>query len=202
MDCFCSTSSKARLVGQCLFVAVAACSFASGQQVHFVREHITVRVLGDSCEVEGTYWFLNADTVSAHATVWFPFPPEGELPTPHKVELSDPDSEVLLPFREGRNGVTFALDIPAGATRSYRVRYWQMTPAGTMTYVLTTTHAWSAPLEEARFIVEVPRPYALRSSSYLLEETRRTSRSVIYQFQRTNFMPAYDLILTWQREPS
>jgi len=173
-------------------------SIVSGQEIRFVSEEIVIRITGDSCEVMGTYLFENPGAHETVVTLRYPFPVSALLPLPRTVEVYDSTTNAPVEYHRSGDAILFSVRLSAGQSGTYAVRYWQRTPAASMTYLLTTTNRWDAPLDEARFLISVPSAYELETCTYALEPSGDANGFRSYQFRRLRFFPRHDLTLTWR----
>ncbi|HCV41907.1 MAG TPA: hypothetical protein DGH68_00360, partial [Bacteroidetes bacterium] len=109
-------------VGAAIQLVLGASSLAQ-----FVSEEISVRVHGDYCMLDGRYEFRNTGD---HAVLWpifYPLLNTDAIPLADSVHIHDAETEELLPFESGVNGVSFALNMPPRASKVIRISYRQRT---------------------------------------------------------------------------
>jgi hypothetical protein len=193
-------SAMARLASLTLLIMLApALPDATAQQIRFVSESIVIRVAGDSCQVEGIYVFANPAPERAVTTLLYPFAISHGLPPPVTVGVWEETTGEPLPYREASGALQFSISVASGQAKTVHVQYWQRTPEATMTYLLSTTRHWNAPLDKALFTIEVPDAYRLQSSTYALSEAHRRGEISLYRFERRQFLPSHDLTIRWTR---
>jgi hypothetical protein len=165
----------------------------------FVREEITIRVHGACCTLDGRYEFRNTGD---HAVLWpifYPLLNTDAIPLADSVHIHDAETEELLPFESGVNGVSFAFNMPPCASKVIRISYRQRTPKKRMDYVLTSTKQWGKPLESATFRVVIPDSLRLTHMSIPYDSLTKRGHNVEYIIQKKAFMPRSNLIIKWER---
>jgi hypothetical protein len=156
-------------------------------------------VHGNSCWLDGTYYFENHGPVAAGWSIFYPLINTTELPFPVSVSVVDASNGDPLTFENSTTGVLFFLSVPPERTKKIRVRYHQQTPAGKFEYILTTTKAWGRPLERAEFSIVVPDSLELISCSPSFDRKEKNGQETIYHIRRDHFMPASNLMIQWKR---
>ncbi|MEJ2721296.1 MAG: hypothetical protein P8181_09165 [bacterium] len=173
------------------------CGLAAAGPVRFEREAITVWVTPDAIRVEGAYTFVNTLPVSFSQGLFYPFPIDSLHPDVNNVSVHMGGS--ALEFKRMSKGVGFTIMLPASGSGTAIVSYEQSALDSSGCYILTSTSAWDAPLEEARFKVHIPDTLELIDSSYEFDRVTAQDGERIYRFVRTDFLPETDLCLRWRR---
>jgi len=192
------------LVGACAVVwGGLLCAPAYGQQsksaVTFTKEHVKVLVGPERICVEGTYWFSNHGDSPARQKLFYPFPIDSLHPRPEGIVVWL--GEDTVPFREVEDGARFMVEVPAQGSASIVVYYEQPCLEGSGCYILKSTVAWDAPLEQASFEIQVPDTLALDWVSYGIDRVRKEGSVEIHEFSKNHFMPDKDLCFRWHVRP-
>ncbi|NIV16690.1 MAG: hypothetical protein GWN62_37215, partial [Aliifodinibius sp.] len=117
----------------------------------------------------------NSGKTPCRSTLFYPLINQPELPFPDSIWVSDRNAQQTLDFKTTEKGVYFEIQIPSHAQRTYRVGYRQQTPAQKMEYILTTTHRWHRPLEQATFAIKIPQHLSLSELSFPYDQMTEDS---------------------------
>ena len=103
-----------------------------------------------------------------------------------------------IPFRQVEGGIFFSIRLSADRLTTVEVYYDQPCFDNTACYILTSTAAWTTPLESANFEIYVPSDLDLNWIAYEVDEVTEDNDIVIHRFSRKDFMPDKDLCLRWR----
>jgi hypothetical protein len=167
--------------------------------VLFVRENIAVSLLlPDTVMVRGEYFFRAGDTAPASTQLYYPFPIDSLAGFPCFIKVSDGRAAKEIGFSRSREGISFPVAVKAGDTMEVGVVYKQRAGKKTGRYILTTTGAWNAPLENSRYSVSVPSAMTLTFMSYECDSVAAEGNCLVYRFFKKKFMPDRDLSFSWK----
>jgi len=166
------------------------------QPVHFTREYIRIIVDDSSCVFTGDYVFTNRATKSVSVSISYPFIVTRNQPFPDSVDVSNHGIPVL--FQANQAAVSFPVHIPATDSVLYRVRFQQSLRSPRFEYILTTTQHWKEPLQQSYFDVIVPNNVRITDISLPVQSTQKTTDGLVYHIRQTHFLPAVNLVITWE----
>ncbi len=189
---------KLSLILPILFTSTFACSLTSGQ-IGFLREHLTVSVSGESCSLDGDYYFKNSASRPAGCSIFYPLISRPDLPYPDSILVLADSASTPIGFEKTSESILFYLDLKPEETRKIRVQYRQRTPLQKFEYILTSTRAWGKPLELAEFRIVVPDSFQLTSCSPSYDTNEKNGHTMVYHVRRQHFMPTSNLSLQWTR---
>jgi hypothetical protein len=174
---------------------------SSGQQpVEFARERIVIFVDGANIAVDGYYVLKNPTPRDRIQSLFYPFPVDSAHTFPDSISVWQ--NEEPVPFERVVDGVVFSVEIPAEKSVGFRVVYRQTCFDNTGCYILTTTSAWSRPLEWADFEIIFAEGVELEWASYELTPISKSEGLSRYEFSREDFMPDKDMCMRWTAMPA
>jgi hypothetical protein len=189
--------------GVCLLLWMSLLCAAEGtpakSKVVFKAETVKVFIANSSVRVEGTYIFTGSSSSSLVAGLFYPFPIDSTHTFPDSIMVSS--NGHTLPFRTVENGIFFSIRLSADHLTTVEVNYDQPCLDNTACYILTTTEAWTNPLESANFEIHVPSDLNLIWIAYEVDEVAEENDMVVHRFARSDFMPDKDLCLRWHTRP-
>ncbi len=180
-----------------LVLSVLSVSLSPSQLIRFYQEEVRIRIYGDSCIVTGTYHFRNLTGTRIAQNLLYPFPVSTELPEPTTVTIVRHPARISVPWWKAPHGVVFTVPLEGHKSAIYEVQYVQKTPAGMMTYILTSTKSWGRTFDEATYSIEIPRGFAIESISIPPDTSWTTERVTVFRTKRRSFMPDRDLVIRW-----
>jgi hypothetical protein len=180
-------------------VPVTQLALSATSLAQFVREEISIRVHEGYCTLDGWYEFKNTQNDAAFWPIFYPLLNNAAIPLADSIRITDAETEDVLPFESGVNGVSFALTMPPRAPKAIRISYRQRTPKERMEYILTSTKQWGKPLESATFRVVVPDSLRLTHISIPYDSLTKRGHEVEYVIHKKAFMPRSNLIVKWKR---
>jgi hypothetical protein len=168
----------------------------AGPEVVFKAETVKVFVADGAVRVEGTYIFTTTSSSPQVAGLFYPFPIDSTHFFPDSILVSS--SGHTLRFRNVENGIFFSIPLSADHLTTVEVAYYQPCLDNTACYILTSTAAWTKPLESANFEIYVPSDLDLIWMAYEVDDVAEDDDMVVHRFGRRDFMPDKDLCLRWQ----
>jgi hypothetical protein len=168
-------------------------------EVVFKAETVKVFVADSVVRVEGTYIFTAMSSSSLVAGLFYPFPIDSAHNFPDSILVTS--SRHTLPFRKVENGIFFSIRLSADHLTTVEVYYDQSCLDNTACYILTSTAAWTTPLESANFEIYVPSDLDLFWIAYEVDNVEKDNDMVVHRFGRRDFMPDKDLCLRWRVRP-
>lgn len=167
--------------------------------IRFFRETITVTIADSFCTVEGIYYFKNSSLSNRRLPVLYPFKIEQDLPYPDSVNVINLNDSTYIPVSHSKEACSFSLFLPSKRITSFKVFYKQATPARKMSYILTTTRWWNAPLVQADYYIIAPKHVKLKHLPFEKMEKRLSKGKMIYYIRKKNFLPLNNLDITWEK---
>jgi hypothetical protein len=203
-------------IGQalCLLATAAAARPAIGADaglvsppLRFHSEVIRLRVRADTLEVEGRYRFLSPPDVSRPLALFYPYPEDSLLGDARTLLLESRCGaeawqpaiyrEVERPTTSRAAGARWRLTTCVGDTLEVRTVYHQSLRGCYARYIVTSTHAWHAPLEHARFEIHLPEDAVPVRFSYPFQRVAAET-GCYYLYQAARFLPDQDIIVEWR----
>ncbi len=180
-----------------LFLSILIASPSPAQLIRFYQEEVRIRIHGDSCTVTGTYHFRNLTGSRIAQNLLYPFPVRAELPEPTAVTVLRLPGRTPVPWWKAPHAIVFTVPLEGHKSATYEVQYVQKTPAGMMTYILTSTRLWGRTFEEATYSIEVPKGLTIESTSLPRDTSWSTDGVTVFRTKRRSFMPDRDLVIRW-----
>ncbi len=174
----------------------------TGFPLRFDSEIIRLCIVGDSLEVDGTYFLACQLPYEEPIPLFYPFPRDSLLAGARMVggrtRISDGPWEPLrFEAAPGRDGVRWRIPACPGDTIEVQGLYRQGIREKYARYIVTTTRAWQQPLRHARF--EIRLPEGARPAEFSFPFTAdRDSAGVVYVWETDSFFPDRDITVRWQ----
>lgn len=164
---------------------------AYSQKVDFFKEDLRFRLTEEYFEVDGDYYFRNNNSLPIVSRLIYPFPNDslfGTISSIRCIDLSD-SSVAIEKYFDSK--ITFSINIPAYKTKVYNIGYHQKTTGNIARYILTTTHQWGKPFEEATYKLTTTK-IIIDSLSYLPDKVEVFQDSSVFYWDNKIFMPDKD----------
>lgn len=158
--------------------------------VVFPEETIEIVINQEFIEVNASYDYTNPCPFPITQGFQLPFP--AELPDPEIVRVSIADQMDPIFVRQGFGGRIFEVRFAANETIRVNLYYKQSTPLHAARYILKTTKDWYRPLSKAYYILRCNAGVAGVRSNYSLYKD-----GPVWKWNRANFMPKKDWIISW-----
>ncbi|MFH1144150.1 MAG: hypothetical protein V1774_06375 [Candidatus Eisenbacteria bacterium] len=148
----------------------AAAGALAAFPLEFDSEAIHLRVVGDSVEVDGTYWLVcHAAAGTTHLVYPFPADPRMGGARAVRMEVRAPAGP-WIPLEHDMlpNGAACRFQVPLLAvdTLEFHAVYRQALLENYARYIVTTTRAWGKPLRRALFTITLPPGAEILKASY------------------------------------
>lgn len=170
------------------------------RKVVFQAETVKIFVAVDAVRVEGTYVFTTASSSPVVAGLFYPLPIDSMHLFPDDIRVIS--SGHLQQYRKVENGIIFDLRLSMERVTTAHVQYSQPCLDSSACYILTSTAAWTQPLERADFEIHVTTDLELSWIAYEIDEVTKDNNEEVHRFSRREFMPDKDLCLRWrERSP-
>jgi hypothetical protein len=182
--------------------AVRPGPMATGFPLRFDSELIRLTILGDSLEIDGTYYLACQIPFERPISLFYPFPTDSLLAGARMVDgrarVGDGAWEALrYQAIPGRDGVRWWVPPSPGDTITLQGRYRQAIREKYARYIVTTTRAWQQPLRHARFEIRLPAEAKPVEFSFPFAEAR-DSTGVVYVWETDSFFPDRDITVRWK----
>lgn len=170
------------------------------QNIDFFREDLRFRLIENYFEVKGDYYFRNNLSSPLIMKLKYPFPQDslfGKIGSVRCLDLSDLSSAINL-VKQGY--MMFTISIPANESKAYRISYHQHLRNNRALYILTTTHRWGKPFEQASYELVVEN-LLIDSLSYIPDKVEIFNDSTKFYWKKENFMPDRNFEVFFQKKP-
>jgi len=180
----------------------------------FDSEVIRLAIVGDSLEVNGTYFLSCQRPFAQPISLFYPFPADSLLTGARMIEgrtrIEDGSWQPLqfevIPLA---SGVRWWAPPCSGRMIEIQGRYRQGLKQKYARYIVTTTRVWQQPLRHARFEIRLPegaKPiefsfpfWAERDSSGIVGSSGIIdSSAVVYVWETDSFYPDRDITVRWR----
>lgn len=162
------------------------------QNISFFAEDLKFDLNDDRFEVDGLYHFRNNTAEEIRQMLFYPFPDTEVYGSISHVSIHPADDTTNMLSRQNEDGCLFKLKIPPNEEVVYRIGYRQQLKANKAKYIITSTQAWEAPFETAKFQLAFPKDLQTLTSSIPPDSIASGSENVTYFWNRKNFMPDRD----------
>lgn len=162
------------------------------QEISFFAEDLKFSLNQDRFEVDGLYYFRNNTSKEIKRMLFYPFPETAVYgPITHISIRKEGDTTSML-TRQTNEGCLFKLKIPPHGEVVYRIGYGQEMQGNEAKYIITTTQAWDAPFEMAKYQLVFPKSLKTLKSTLPPDSIATGVENVFYFWKRQNFMPNKD----------
>ena len=158
--------------------------------VRFASEVIDLRLEPPQLHVDALYVFRNRTSGAQSSRMFYPFPVDAAHPYPHDIQVEG------AKFTPADRGILWQLAMQPHQETSVQVKYSQQCNDRSARYILKSTSNWGQPLEHATYRVRWPASLPNVNVSYSGTLTRDGDHMLL-QFERDDFMPPRDLLITW-----
>ena len=168
--------------------------------VTFFKEFITVSLSDSEANIEGIYYFRNNQSSGQLFRVFFPFYLDSLTLFPHEIAAFKKNGKHLdkLAYMATHNAVRFSVPLNADTVTVWSLQYSQNLRSKSAIYILKSAQTWRKPLEEAHFMVNVPRNFKNVKIWPEPDSSRVDAGRVYYFCTERNFMPERDLEINWE----
>lgn len=175
---------------------------ATGFPLRFDSEIVRLRIVGDSLEVDGTYFLACQLPYDQPISLFYPFPKDSLLTGARMIDgrtrIGDGPWEPLrFQTINGTGGVRWWAPACRGDTVEMQGRYRQGLRTTYARYIVTTTRAWQQPLRHARFEIRLPAGTEPVAFSFPFAE-ERDSTGIVYAWETDSFFPDRDITVRWK----
>jgi hypothetical protein len=178
---------KSRTLLLCSVILLCVCQQAP--PIDFFKEDVTIKILDETVEVTGVYFFENMTQIRKRIKFYYPFPVDSNHYFPDTIAIA-------YPFEKDTAGIFFSLSLRPNSIDSFKITYEQQIEKSFFKYITTTTRVWKRPIKEANFTIIAPETLAVHTN-YALSERRVIDGYRHYIIQIKKFFPEEDLIITW-----
>lgn len=161
--------------------------------VDFYQEKIEFTLSEFELNVKGVYYLENLTNGNISMEIIYPFPIDQYHPYPHKIEVTG------IEFIKSADNISFNFNLAPNEKKNFTIIYSQKHYNNTATYILKTTHKWQTPLKKAEYILNTPVNWQCQTS-LTPEKIIIQGNIKIYQFEKHNFLPMCDFIVSWDNK--
>ncbi|MHC1777027.1 MAG: hypothetical protein AB9834_16625 [Lentimicrobium sp.] len=181
------------------FVLIAIGLSASGQQLSFYRENITMKIREKQFYVSGTYYFRY--NLSGIKQLYYPFPVSDQFGNPDPVYLYDlTNNTAIAPTEQDSSGLLFLADFSNHSDISIQISYKQPLLGNRAEYILETTKVWGKPFKEATYQLIIPKGLIITRFSITPDDSISTDMERIYTWEKYNYMPERNMVFEFREE--
>jgi hypothetical protein len=182
-----------------LFALFVLGLLASGQQLSFYRENITMKIQGQNFYVSGTYYF--SQDQSGIKQLYYPFPVNDLLGNPDSVYLFDlTNNAPIEPTVQDSSGLLFLADFSKYSDLSIQISYRQPLFGNKAEYILETTKVWGKPFREATYQLIIPKSLIITRFAIAPDDFIVTDQEKIYTWKKYNYMPERNMVFEFSEE--
>lgn len=182
-----------------LFALVAAGLLASGQQLSFYRENITMKIQEHHFYVSGTYYF-RVDQPGIKQ-LYYPFPVSDLFGNPDSVYLFDlTNNAPIEPTVSDSSGLLFLADFSKYSDLGIQISYRQPLLGSKAEYILETTKVWGKPFREATYQLIIPKSLIITRFAIVPDDFIITDQEKIYTWEKYNYMPERNMVFEFSEE--
>lgn len=179
------------------FVLIAIGLSASGQQLSFYRENITMKIREKQFYVSGTYYF--SYNLSGIKQLYYPFPVSDQFGNPDSVYLYDlTNNTAIAPTEQDSSGLLFLADFSNHSDISIQISYKQPLLGNRAEYILETTKVWGKPFKEATYQLIIPKGLIITRFAITPDDSMSTDMERIYTWEKYNFMPERNMVFEFR----
>lgn len=171
--------------------------------VDFFQEEITLIVNDSISRVEGVYHFKNNTLKNLNLPLIFPFYADSVTAFPHMIEVFYIDStgerrSLKYQSRPERNIIRLAVPIAPQSNITWYLNYEQKISAGRAVYIITSTSAWSKPLDQATYTYITPKNFNIINIWPQPDTSYQDSLYTYRQCTQHNFLPEREMEIRWR----
>jgi len=159
--------------------------------IQFFKEIVYVTIDTNEVTVIGNYYLRNRTDTSKIVKLFYPFPIDSAHPYPYYIEVAG------MPFTKEQQGVSFKIKIKPLETRQVIIEYKQKIFTNSAKYILTSAREWKEPIEDASFVVDIPKGFEPKIS-YDPDSVVTKGNRTLYYINRKNLFPGRDLDVVWK----
>ncbi len=168
------------------------------QVVDFFREDLSFKLNKEYFVVDGNYYFRNNSSLPITKIMIYPFPEDSLLGNVSAITCFNIADSISATKKIFDSKITFTITIPANNIAIYKIGYRQDLLGSMAKYILTTTHQWKKPFEQASYTL-IAKNINIDSLSYIPDRVESFQDSTIFLWNKKNFMPNMDFEVFFQR---
>ena len=167
---------------------------ANGQNISFYGEDLNFHLTNETFEVDGLYYFRNNSGDEIKQMLFYPFPDIAIYGQISFIKINIEGDTTSMLATQSAKGSLFKVKVPANGKVAYRINYGQKIKSNTAKYIITTTQAWKAPFEFAKYSLSFPENISIDSVSIVPDSSTIQEGEHKYFWQRKEFMPDKDFV--------
>lgn len=176
-----------------ILLLLFASTFVSAQKPEFFKEDISFGIDSLFFSVNGDYYFRNTSDDIHKFVVVYPVRSNDTskpIDTIMVFDLGNPGGILKVDVKDTL--ATFAISLPPHSEKTVRVFYRQRHNGKEVRYILLTTKFWNKPFERADYSLAVGRNIKINNFSLKPDKSVDFGETVIFYWERENFMPEND----------
>ena len=170
-------------------------SILLAQSVDFYKEDITFKLNKNKFCVDGIYYFRNNTDKIQKDLIYFPVKsicPNSEADSVNVFNLSKMLSVKIS--KKSANGFFFILEVDAGDSAHYQIKYQQDICCDSVLYILKSTQRWGKPLSSGIYKLLAHKSIKVNYFSYEPDKEYNIDDFYIYSWKKKDFFPNQDIV--------
>jgi hypothetical protein len=172
-------------------------------RIDFFQEEISLIVNDSIARVEGVYHFRNNSPNAINMPMAFPFYVDSVTSFPHEIEIYYEDSlgskmPVQYKSYPKLKVIRLMLPIEPESERTWYLNYEQNIQSKRAVYIITSTAAWSKPLDKATYTYVTPEDFEITETWPEPDTSYQDSAFTYYKCIKYGFMPDRDMEINWR----
>ncbi|MCK9616475.1 MAG: DUF4424 family protein [Lentimicrobiaceae bacterium] len=169
---------------------------SNAQSLDFFREDLTFEIDSACFYVQGDYYFRNNEKRPREIDILYPVPKNDYTKLVDTIMVFDQKNiSKPLDLSVKDSVFSFKLFLNPVSTSILKVFYRQHHDGKSCRYILLTTQKWGKPIENARYSLVVKQNIKIISFSYPPDSMKQFGDSIVYFWDKKNFMPDRDFII-------
>lgn len=174
-----------------------------GPPVDFFQEEITLIVNDSISRVEGVYHIKNNYSKDINMPMTFPFYVDSVTDFPHIMEIYYKDStgtrrKVAYRSHPERKVIRLSVPIKADSSITWYLNYEQRIKSKRAVYIITSTSAWSKPLDQATYTYIAPADFEITEIWPVPDTSYGDSSYVFRRCVKYDFLPSREMEINWK----
>lgn len=178
-----------------LFVMISGPCLA-GSGLHFTEEDLSFGIADSVFSVQGIYYF-STDNPGRYS-ILYPFPEEKIMGDPYDIRVLDMQTGEEIAIKTLKNTRSIRFMVNADDDTPVLISYKQRLYTNLARYILMSTHTWKEALGRVEYKLKIPEDVAITHFSIEPDSKISLDTSILYLWQREEFMPDRDLVFEFE----
>lgn len=181
-----------RTIFSCLFFVLLFIS-SSGQDLHFYKENITMKIDHGYFYVTGIYYLKSERNESE--ILFYPYPVDSIFGAVDSIYFYNmTTNQILNPLKTDVRGTIFNIDFGHYNDQAIQISYRQKLRSTRAEYILKSTIGWKESIVQADYQLIVPSAMRICHFSIPPRDSITTAHEIVYLWKKNNYMPSENLI--------